>query len=207
MMTSNDVEFTASRLFVISDWLEQFGKSIYHIRSDNGIRKRYPEQPLADGWEIFKHQNRIFIFLSKNRISEERKHSFRIKMTPKQVEKIRSTDFSKRGSQRRLAEEMGFHESYISRVRRKLMRKNDEKAKILNDKQKESLYLSRENVIEFFETVYSGNEWFDKYRKKYNLKHLQIIYNMLNFGQPEMPDNWKGVRIGKYWYLYQTDVN
>lgn len=204
-MNSKEIEHIANRLFQMFDWIEKFGKPIYYIKGPESIRSRFPKQPLPDDWEIITHQKRIFIFLSKEKSSEEQEHTLRIKMTTKQVEKVRNYDFSERGSQRRLATELGFHESHISRVRRKLMRKENVKPEILSSLQRKSLYVSRKNVIKFFENMNSAQEWFKKYGKTYHIKHLRYLYPMMKSGNPELPDNWKSIRIGKYWYLYKLN--
>lgn len=206
--THSEIESVSKRLFVASEWIEKFGKPIYYLQHVETIKKLLLKNGLSDEWDIiqFGEKRRWFIFLSKDKTNSMNRNSSRIKIPPLLIEKIRSTDFSEYGAQRRLAAQLEIDEGYLSKIRRELRRTKNVPGKKLTKNSKNKLFIERGLVEEFLNTVLTAQDFIIKFGSEYNIKHLSDVYRMCakkkNFS---LPKNWYSVKNGETWLLYYYD--
>jgi hypothetical protein len=194
----------ATRLFTLKDWVVEYGKPVYYLRTAEAVRRILLEKNIADEWDIYCHGYRCYVFLSKDKIGKIENES-QIKLSPAAVERIHNTDFSVRGSQRKLARELGIHEGHLSRVRRGLRRPERVSSKVLSAENKKKLFISRNEVIEFFDQTLTANEFFDEYGPEYKIRSLRNVYDMCaNRKKFELPNGWYSIRVGETWLIYYS---
>jgi transcriptional regulator with XRE-family HTH domain len=190
----------AKRLFSLNDWTEKYGKPVYYLRTAEGVRKILNEKNIADEWDIYSHGYRCFIFLSKEKQGKIENQS-QIKLSPAAIEKIDDADFSVRGSQRKLAKELGVHECHVSRIRRGERRPERIESKHLSIEEKKRLFVSRKEVIEFFDQVLTAKELFANHRREFKLYKLSDVYKLCA-SRKKLPADWHKIRVGETWFFY-----
>lgn len=202
MLTQPQIERVAKRLFAQYLWIEKYGKSLYFLRCGTSPQKILPIKNLADEWDIIQFHRRWFVYLSSDKKGVSINQS-RIKLSPLDIQKIRDTDFSIKGVQRTLAKELGVHESHLSRIRRGISRVDSIEPMKFSDKEKAKLFVSRAEVDSFFSIMLTGSEFYNKYRKTYNIKYISRVYDMCSgrsYGK--LPDGWLAVRVSDVWLIY-----
>lgn len=204
-----EIKSISKRLFTASEWIETFGKPIYYLNHVDTIKKLLLNNGISDEWDIIQHgeRRRWFIYLSKDKIDSDKINSSRIKITPILIEKIRNTDFSEYGAQRRLAAKLEIDEGYLSKIRRELRRTEQVAAKKLTKKLKNELFIEKSSVESFFNIVLTGQEFINLYGGKYKLNHLSTIYRMCA-GKKNLvlPENWHCIKVGEAWFLYYSEA-
>lgn len=202
-LSRSDIERIAKRLFALKNWVEEFGKPIYYLRQPGSAIKVLSNRNVADEWEIIQHGFRWYVFLSSDKIGSE--NESRIKVSPATVEKIRQTDFSVEGAQRKLARQLGIHESHLSRIRRGLRRTENVAGKTLSKKDKKRLFVSRADVQEFFEGMLTVKDFFDRFGKEYKIKGTWDVYTMCASQKKlRLPSGWHSIRVGESWLIYYS---
>ncbi len=202
LLTRKDIEKTANHLFLLSDWIDLYGKPVYHLRSVKTIKTLLQTKNL-DEWDIYRHGYHWYIFLASEKRGKLINDS-KLKLLPKDIEKIQATDFSIKGTQRTLAKELKISESHLSRIRRKIRRIGDSPSKILPASEKNKLFISRKKVITFFETMFTVKEFIELFGKDYNIKTSWDVSNMCsNQKNKKLPPGWKAIRVGESWLLYK----
>ena len=129
----------------------------------------------------------------------------KIKLLPKDIEKIQATDFSIKGTQRILAKKLNVSESHLSRIRRKIRRIADSPSKTIPAKEKKHLFISRKKVIRFFGMMFTVKEFIEQFGNTYNIKTSWDVANMCaNRKRKKLPAGWQAIRVGKSWLLYKN---
>jgi hypothetical protein len=202
--TRTEIEFIAKRIFSLSNWMAAYGKPIYYIRKPASIINLLLKKNLADEWDIIQHGFRWYVFLSKDKIGKITNDS-RIKITPMAVQTIRQTDFSVEGKQRKLAKELGMHESHLSRIRHRLRRTEDVGGREFLKKEKKELFIEKQTVVDFFSRTMTVNDFFEKHQNIYKIKHIQDVYAMCAERKYfKLPHGWQSIRVGESWLIYYS---
>lgn len=203
--TNTKIEKIGKQLFGLKPWVEEFGKPVYYLRTPGAVKDILLSKNIFDEWDIIRFKDRWYIFLSSDKIGKIENQS-RIKLSPMIIQRIKLLDFSQKGTQRKLAAELGVHEAHISKIRRGISRTNYVEAKSFSSDDKMNLFVSQKDVLGFFSQMLTIRDFFDYYSKQYKIKNLQRIHDMCrnrNYGK--LPEGWKAVRAGETWLIYYSD--
>ena len=191
-----EAEYISPRVFTPTIWIEHYGRHFYDIQTTAYAIKILQADGLEE-WSIIESGGKYFIFLEEGK---KAKKKLRTKLLPEQISRIRTITFDGNGNLKRLANELGFSESYISRVHRRLRRKN---AVIpsnydLPERVKKTLYISLTLVKNFLSSAFTIAE----YQKTFG-QTTNIYKKCANIGSYQLPEGWCAVRICDFWMIYK----
>ena len=211
-LTRTDIESIAKRLISIKIWVEEYGKPLYNLRRPESTRKFLAAKSIAE-WEVIQFDRKWYVFLNTDNIGRKEEKS-RNKLSPSEVQRIKETDYKIKGTQSKLAAELGLQQSHVSRIRRGIAWANltaprdltDEHKRTFSDERKQVLFVSKIEIESFFNIMLTAKNFVDLYGEKYGIKSPNRVYDMCaGRNYAKLPEHWSAVRASDTWLVYNTE--